>query len=737
MKLLRQHMWLLMASVVLGGFLGIVTHFVLLRFAPAWTSEATFEFTGLMTSSEQQKSGVGSANQAEMEMFMATQTQKMLSRPILFAAVQDSRVKTDASSWSKQFIINGTYDPEEALIDLKEIVSARPIRDTNFGRLAVTTSDPVASAVICQAITRAYMNQVRTQYTVDSQDILEVLTQTLNAIQEERRLLEDQMDRIWTEADLPSLNPNTTFQQYTIDRLTTDLAQTRQDLEKLREQYDTYQSQLNNPGGVTFPEIVRQIVDEGPVVRGFKLQIAGLKAQLRTAADNLGQNHREVHRLEKQIAGVEAEREAQRQALMMETFNGLIENTQLEIASLEAAETDMVTQREKATVELADIERLKEQYDALEQDKDQLAVREQEVSAQLQDQRALKDRDAAQRVQVYAQALEPKEPSFPIIFVIVPVVTILVVMLVAGIVVLRELLEQRIRSASDAVLIPRLRVLSMIPDVSEDPAGVKAIETAIRDQPLGVVSESLRELRNTINKRMAARGHKTLLVATGMPDSGGTSIIANLAASFAAIEKRVLIIDSNFRRPRIHELMDVPNAPGLTDVLTGTVSLKDAIKPTNIAGVEVLASGSTDVTGYERLTTDAMSRTLEEASEQFDIVLVDSPPAIVSSDAINLANRCDAAVLVVRAYHEKRGLIARVCRNLDESNSELLGVVINAVRSSAGGYFKRNFQVAHDYNNPTATKGDKPAKKRKSKPPKGKKKDKAEREPEEVGAGHE
>jgi len=737
-KMLRQHMWLLIAATMVGGFLGLVTHFALLKLAPRWTSTATFEFNGLMTDAADVVSTIGRANQDEMEMFMATNTQKMVSRPTLFEAANDSSIR-NGTSWQKQFVgVDGIYDPNEAVLELEKITRARPIRDTNFGKLSVTTPNPVDSAIICKAITDAYMKQVRNEYSIANQDILEVLSQQIFSVKEERRLLEQQMDRIWTESDLPTRDPDTTAQQHSINTITVEIADARQELEMLRKQYDSYQEQLNAPGGVTYPENVRQIVNDGPIIGGFRMQIAGLKAQLRTSTEGLGQNHREVRRLERQIAGVESEMEQQRQALLAETFTGLIESTHLQITSLEAAETDMLTQLQKASQELADIERLQEEYKIHEADAEKLATRVIELNAQLENKRALKDRADASRVKVYAQPLEPDKPSFPIIYVMVPFVTVLVVGIVAGVIVVRELLEQRIRSASDAMLIPRLRVLSMIPDIAEDPAGVKAIETAIRDQPLGVISESLRELRNTVCKQMESRGHKSLLVATGMPDSGGTSIIANLAASFAAIEKRVLIIDSNFRRPRIHEVMGVPQAPGLTDVLTGATSMADAIKVTGVPGVEVLPSGTPDVIGYERLTTDAMSRTLEEASEQYDIVLVDSPPAIVSGDAINLANRCDASLLVVRAYHEKRGLISRIHRNFGESNSEFLGVVINAVRSSAGGYFKRNFQVAFEYSNPTEAKPAKQRKHKSSKNNKSKKKpkgDQHEHEPEEIGAG--
>lgn len=723
-------MWLLMVSVIIGGVLGVVTHVALLRLSPRWTSTAMFEFSGLIMEIDDVQNSIGAGSLAETEMFIATETQKMISRPILMQAVQDSSVRVD-TNWQKQFVTDGTYDPNIAFLELEEIVRARSIRDTAFAKLSVTTPNPVDSAIICQAILRAYMDRVRSERTIESSDVLEVLSGSLAGIQEEKKLIEDQMDRLWTESDLPGLDASRTVEQHTIDRITLELTDARQELEMLREQYDSYQEQLNSPGGVTYPEIVRQIVDEGPIISNFKYQIAGLKAGRRSSMESLGQNHREVRRLDQQIQGVESEMDAQRQVLLAETFNGLIETTQLQISSFEAADADMMENMNEASQKMADIERLQEQYKTLENEAESLAERESETADRISKQRSIGDRQASTRVSVFSQPEEPDEPSFPIIYVMVPMVMLLVVGLVSGIIVLRELLEQRIRSAADASLIPQLRVIGMIPDISEDPAGVKSIETVVRDQPLGIISESIREIRNTVGKRMASRGHKTLLVATGMPDSGGTSIIANLAASFAATEKRVLIIDANFRRPRIHEVMGVSLAPGLTDVLTGASNIADAAMVTGVSGVEVLPSGTPDATGYERLTTDAMSKALVDASDQYDIVLVDSPPAVVSNDATNLANRCDASLMVVRAYHEKRGLIARVRRQLDESNSEFLGVVINAVKSSAGGYFKRNFQVAHEYNNPTEPK---PVKQRKRKTKKGKD-DMPEREHEEVGAG--
>ncbi|HYE01683.1 MAG TPA: hypothetical protein VD963_00470, partial [Phycisphaerales bacterium] len=104
----------------------------------------------------------------------------------------------------------------------------------------------------------------------------------------------------------------------------------------------------------------------------------------------------------------------------------------------------------------------------------------------------------------------------------------------------------------------------------------------------------------------------------------------------------------------------------------------------------------------ERLSTSAMGSVLGELKSKFDLVILDVAPAIVSGDGLVLATRCDAVALVVRAGSEKRGLVARLMAQFGDSRAELLGVILSAVRSSAGGYFKRNIRATHEYQKPAA-----------------------------------
>jgi len=192
-------------------------------------------------------------------------------------------------------------------------------------------------------------------------------------------------------------------------------------------------------------------------------------------------------------------------------------------------------------------------------------------------------------------------------------------------------------------------------------------------------------------------------VLGGMPGSGATTVASNLALACAGADENVLIIDANLRRPSMHRVFGIAEPLGLADCLAGQVSLTDAVRPTSMPNLTVLTAGSAGNRMVpERLSSESMSRLIAEASARYDRVFIDCPPGIVSGDGLALANKCDGVVLVVRALNEKRGLVNRLRTQLAEAHGDLIGVVVNAVKSSAGGYFKRNIEATHAYHNTTS-----------------------------------
>jgi capsular exopolysaccharide synthesis family protein len=190
--------------------------------------------------------------------------------------------------------------------------------------------------------------------------------------------------------------------------------------------------------------------------------------------------------------------------------------------------------------------------------------------------------------------------------------------------------------------------------------------------------------------------HRTIGMS-GLPGSGATTTVTNLGHAFAASDRKVLLIDANFRRPSLHRVLGLPEGPGLADALGEGRDFKPFVQASSTPNLDLLPVGSREHRVYERLSTQAMVDLLAKARALYDIVLVDAAPAIVAGDGLALAQKCDASILVVRALSEKRGMVARIKNELSESRAELLGIVVNGVRHAAGGYLTGNIKAAAAY----------------------------------------
>jgi receptor protein-tyrosine kinase len=174
-------------------------------------------------------------------------------------------------------------------------------------------------------------------------------------------------------------------------------------------------------------------------------------------------------------------------------------------------------------------------------------------------------------------------------------------------------------------------------------------------------------------------------------------VVTNIAAAAAAAGRTVAIVDADFRRPRVGEAMGVSSeVAGLGDVLTEESTADQALQGTEL-GVSVMTAGRSGSRVIERLNNGQFDSLMAELRHRFDLVLVDAPPAVVAGDSQVLANKVDAAVLVVRAFQEQRGLVARLTNQLVDAQCDLLGVILNRPRGTAGGYFKKNFAAMARY----------------------------------------
>ena len=210
------------------------------------------------------------------------------------------------------------------------------------------------------------------------------------------------------------------------------------------------------------------------------------------------------------------------------------------------------------------------------------------------------------------------------------------------------------------------------------------------------VEEAYKSIRANIMFSIMKKGCKTVVVTSSVAGEGKTTTTINLAITFAQAGQRVLLIDSDLRKPKIHHYFSVPNAPGLTDYLGSTVSasrrdkvdLFSIVHPTEFENLSIICSGTIPPNPAELLGSEPMSDFLQEIANDFDYIIIDTPPINIVSDALPLIRESDGVVLVVRYNQSTHPEVERSISALEFIDAKILGFVVNFVETKAGGKYK-------------------------------------------------
>ncbi len=223
----------------------------------------------------------------------------------------------------------------------------------------------------------------------------------------------------------------------------------------------------------------------------------------------------------------------------------------------------------------------------------------------------------------------------------------------------------------------------------------------LTDHGAGV--EQFRRLRSHVYQAHAEAPLKTILIASGMPSEGKSFVAANLAMSMARNSvNNILLIDGDLRRPTLHELLGAPNVPGLSDYLQGTADLMDIMQRYRspetaedegldiISNLTFIPSGKSSDNSSELVANHRIEELIALASPHFNWILIDSPPVLAVTDAVDLARAADAVLLIARGASTPYDVAQRTQAALN--SSRILGFVLNAVKDAP-----RNGSYSYDY----------------------------------------
>lgn len=260
-------------------------------------------------------------------------------------------------------------------------------------------------------------------------------------------------------------------------------------------------------------------------------------------------------------------------------------------------------------------------------------------------------------------------------------------MLAAGIVFLIEYLDDTLKIPEDVERMLDLPVIGFIAEMESNKKGESEVHVAL--QPRSPVSEAFRSLRTNLEFSAVDRPLRTILITGAEAGDGKTTIAANLAVIIAQGGKRVMLLDADLRRPRIHRFLGIQNRVGLTDLFRSSLNVGAVTNKwagSNSKGMAVITSGSLPPNPSELLGSQKMDQILTEIVNLVDVVVIDSPPSIVS-DAQILAAKVDCVLLVVQPGKTHAGAARAMREQLERAGAHIVGAVFNRIPRQHGYYY--------------------------------------------------
>ncbi|MGH9540138.1 MAG: GumC family protein [Terriglobales bacterium] len=419
-------------------------------------------------------------------------------------------------------------------------------------------------------------------------------------------------------------------------------------------------------------------------------QQADLKIQVAQLTTQFGNSYPKVMQLNNQLKEVDAQLQTEMTKVVSRVRSGYLASLQHE-SMLRAAldkQKQEANQLNESAIEYSllkrDVESYRTLYEGLME-----KLKEAGVTAGLKSNN-IRNVDKA-RVPTY-----PSEPNVPrnLAFALALGMTTGI-----GLAFLLEGIDNTVRTPEQAQAISALPSLGMIPMGSKNSVEAaarrltvassrEAVELVTQARPQSQMAESYRALRTSLLLTSLGAPPKVILITSALPQEGKTTTSINTAIVLAQKGTRVLLIDADLRRPSIHKTLGMGPKTGLSNVLTGSASLQQAVvRSTIVPTLFVLPAGTPPPNPAELLASSNMKDILAELRDEYDHIIVDTPPTLSVTDAVVMSTRADAVVLVIRSGQTTKQALRRSRDILVQVNARVAGVLLNAVDLNSPDYY--------------------------------------------------
>ncbi|HEC68502.1 MAG TPA: polysaccharide biosynthesis tyrosine autokinase [Candidatus Desulfofervidus auxilii] len=573
----------------------------------------------------------------------------------------------------------------------------KPIRNSRLVNISFEAHDPQLAAQIANTHAKLYIEQSLERKFSASKEAVNWLNKRIKEVKEKLQKSEEALRNYKQAHDLVSIDfeESHNIRVQRLNELNTALMEAKTKRIEKENLYRELKRISDKPEMIeSMPAVVAN-----PLIQQLKAEYIKIKADYSKLSQRYGPEHPKMIRLRSEIKELKAKiaSEVKKIARSIETEYRVAKKQ-------EEALNKALEEEKKKALALSEKEI---QYNVLKREVEINRTLYESLLKRAKETNITEDLQVS-NVTIVDPARIPDVPFKPKKGLNILLATIVGLTMGIGLAFFLEYLDDTIKTPEEVeryLKIPFLGYVGKVVITKDNPYNLDLV--ALKE-PKSHIAEMLRNIRTNILFSTSNFPRKAILVTSSTQEEGKTFLTINLAISLAQMGKRVVVVDTDLRKPRIHPIFGLKKHPGLTDVLTGNHSLESVIQDTKLENLKIIPCGTIPPDPAELLSSEAMKGLIDKLKEQFDFALFDSPPVMSVTDPTILANLADGVIIVIKGGETPRPPIQRTLQQLSELDTKVLGVVLNGIDFQKGKYYYHYYYKYHydyDYGEKEVKKG--------------------------------
>jgi polysaccharide biosynthesis transport protein len=686
---IRRYKLVVLAFIVVGAMGALILSFLQ---TPMYRAHTSLEVEDLNENFQNLKESDPTAQTPPPESYFQTQMKILQSREMIELVIDKlnlmQRMAPHKHFWSGWIHRNANPDPalqREQMIDgIQKDLTVQAWGESQTAEIFYDFSDPRLAADVANTLVQTFIDESREIRWNSTQNTAEWLTAHLKELNKNLENSEGRLQEFARSTGIILTSDKQDVAEHNVSedklkQIQEELSRAQADRTQKQAEYETIK---NTPIESLSPTL------NNPALQNYLVKMADLKSQLANLSATYTPEHYKVRQVEAQIADLQKSIDVERGGILRHSGDDY-KVAQRRQDMLAAAYDDQAKSVSDMAGKTIQYENLQHEVDTNRQLYDALLLRIKQAGLAA----AMRSSNVVVIDQAKPPVL-PYRPNFPMNTALGLVTGLFVGV---GFVLMRDRFNRNIESPGLSPAYLRLPELGVIPAAklasrrfawfpasTKVPLQLKASGQNGTSRERATLAEAYRAtLTSILLPTLHGEGPRVLVLTSPDPGAGKTTITSNLGMATAEIGRRVLLIDADLRRPRLHRLFEIPNSFGLTDILRITTPLEEIpvnqlVRQTKIPGLCLVPSGPTTDGLSSLLYSPRLIEFLQRVAKEFDLVLIDAPPMLYFADARVLGRHSDGVILVLRSGHTKRDAAMLARQRFDEDGTCVLGTILNS-----------------------------------------------------------